>query len=167
MSSTSCNDALLINDDNLMSKLIGFLQILRREKDCRSPSYQIPDDFPHRQTPARIKAGRWFVQEENGRGHDQACRQVQTPTHPSRVGLHKARGGISEIEAFEQGARTPFGHCPREGIKLPEHLYIFITSQRFIDRSILTRQTDMRTYQCCLFHNIHPCNLRAPTVVPD
>src|SRR5260370_37378700 len=132
----------MIDDSNLMGKLSGFVEILRREEDRRALGHQVTDHLPHRESPARIKAGRRLIQEDDWGRHDQAGRQVETPAHASRVRLDEASGSFYEIKAFEQGACSSLCFCTWQVVELPDHLQVFVAGQSFIDGGVLTRQTN-------------------------
>src|SRR2546425_8027417 len=138
----------MIDDGNLMGELIGFFEILGGQKDCRSLGHQATDHLPHSESRARIKAGRWLIEEEDRGRDDQAGRQVETPAHASRVRLDDASGSFYEIKAFEQGARSPLCFCAWQVIELPEHLQIFVAGQDFIDGGVL-RSEERRVGKEC------------------
>src|SRR6266536_6700440 len=51
---TSGDDASLIDDGDLVGKLIGLLQVLRGEQDGGSVGDEGADDLPHAETAARV-----------------------------------------------------------------------------------------------------------------
>src|SRR5206468_11510470 len=53
--------ATMIDDSDLMGKLISFLKILGSQQYCRPIGHQATDDLPHGETPAWIEAGGWFI----------------------------------------------------------------------------------------------------------
>src|SRR5258708_38659226 len=97
----------MVDDKNVMGKLIGFVEILGGQEDRRSVGHQVTDHLPHRESPARIKAGRRLIEEDDWGRHEQAGRQVETPAHASRARLDEAPGSFYEIKAYEQGAPSP------------------------------------------------------------
>jgi hypothetical protein len=53
-------------------------------------------------TAARIKAGGRLVEEDDLGRADQGHRQVETATHPTRIGHRDPVGGIAQLEPLQQ-----------------------------------------------------------------
>jgi hypothetical protein len=85
--------------------MIGFIQVLGGEEDCRTRGGEAADDLLHRQARTRVKPGGRLVQEEHRRRHNQAGREIEAAVHPSRVGLNEARGSLDQVKAFKKSAR--------------------------------------------------------------
>jgi hypothetical protein len=98
----------VIDDDDPIGELVGLIQVLRGQQQRHALGDQPPDHVPHPHPAGRIQTSRRLVEEQHRRAHDQAGGQVQPTAHAAAVGLGHPFGGIEEVKALEQLARS----CP-------------------------------------------------------
>ena len=60
----------LIEDGDVVGKLISFLEVLGREEDGDTALDQLPDDLPHGASTPGVEAGGGLVQEDDLRSSD-------------------------------------------------------------------------------------------------
>ena len=95
----------MVDHGDLVGELVRFFEILRGEQERRPVRDEFADDVPHREAAARIEAGRRFVEEEHRRREDDAGGEVEAAAHAAGIGLRDPRGGVRQVEAFEQFVR--------------------------------------------------------------
>lgn len=76
-----CDDFSLIDHGDVISQPVCFLQILRRQQNCRALIDQPKDYVPQTQPAARVKAGGWLIKKQDLRIDDQRRGEVDAPAH--------------------------------------------------------------------------------------
>ena len=92
----------VVDHGDLVRELIRLFEVLRRQQDRRALAAQVADDLPDLVATPRIETGGRLVEEEQARPGEQAGREVESPSHPARVGLRRPLGGVGELEALQQ-----------------------------------------------------------------
>jgi hypothetical protein len=84
----------VIDDRDLVRELVGFLEVLRRQQDRRALAAQVADDLPDLVPTSRIETRGRLVEEEHARLGEQAGGEVESTSHPARVGLRRPLGRV-------------------------------------------------------------------------
>ncbi len=89
-----------IDHDDLVSEVLGLVHVLGREQHGCAAGDQFLDERPDIVARAWVQTRRRLVEEQDGRPGNQARTDIQTPTHPARVGLDQPVTSVDEIEAL-------------------------------------------------------------------
>lgn len=96
------HDVALVEHRDPLRELVGFIEILSRQKDRDPRRSKLADDLPHRQAAARVQAGRGLIEENDARLTDQCHREIEASPHPARVGRKQLVRGGGEVELLQQ-----------------------------------------------------------------
>ena len=96
------DDQAAVDDHDLVGQLVGLVQVLGRQQQCRAPGDQRADDVPHPQPGPRVQAGGRLVQEQDLGPADQARGQVQTAMHAAGEALGGPVGRLGQVELLQQ-----------------------------------------------------------------
>ena len=148
------DDFAVVQNDELFGQSVSFVEILRREQDGRAPFDKTLDDGPEFLAALRIEAGRWFIKEENGRARYQCRGQVESTSHPTRVGLGDSirRVGQSEILKELVGLRHDVRFV--QVVEQSHHSQILEPGEVFVDGGILTGETDVTAHLVRLLDDV-------------
>ncbi len=135
----------MIDDGDRARKLVGLLQVLRREKDRRALADERSDDLPHAEAASRIQTGRGLVEEEHFWVAAQGARKVEPAAHSARVRLHDAVGRLVQVELLEKVVGAPLRLGFRELVQPGEEDKVLATGQVVVDRGVLARESDDRS----------------------
>jgi hypothetical protein len=136
------DDQAAVDDRDLVSQLIGFIQVLGGEQQRRAAGHQRPDGVPHRQPGPRVQAGGRLVQEQHPGPADQAGGQVEPPLHAAGEVLGGPVGGVGQAELIQQLHRPLAGIRPAQVIQAADDLQVFPAGQLFLDGRGLPGQAD-------------------------
>ena len=81
------DDPAVVDDDDLVGKPVGLVQVLRRQQHRRASGHEGADHLPQLEPASRIQAGGRFVQVEKAGPPDEAGGEIQPAPHPARVVL--------------------------------------------------------------------------------
>ena len=95
-------------------KVIGFVEILRREQHVGAVRRELTNRIPQLDATARIERGRRFVEEQETRRPDEARAEIQAPALPTGVRAHEPIADLGEAQPLEHVAGAPLGRCRRD-----------------------------------------------------
>src|SRR6266540_1567870 len=146
----------VIDDDDLIGQVVGFVQVLGGEQNVGPPV-----DEPAHRVP-QVEAASWIhtrgrlVEQQQPRGADQTRPEVQLTAHAPRVRSHKTVRVLGEAQLLEH--RRAVGAS--RGSVLPEqardHLEVLASGHRRFDRGELTGEPDRRSHGVCLSNHVVP-----------
>ncbi len=126
-----------------MGQLVRLLEVLGGQQDGRAVPDQRADHVPLLPTAPWIEPGRRLVEKEHRWQQNERRRQVEAPSHATRVGFRNSVGGVHQVELAEQLLGAALCVVPRNVIQLPDHLQVFASGQVFVDRDRLAGQADL------------------------
>jgi len=119
----------VIDDDASVGELIGFVETLGRQEQCRAVADQVAQHLSQLDAAARIGPGRRLVEEEHGWMGDQADREVDPAPHPPGVGLDHLPARVGQREPVEHFARARPHDPPRQPIQITDEEKILAAGQ--------------------------------------
>jgi hypothetical protein len=99
--------AAVIDHRQALRQSISLLQILSRQEHGGAVGRDLAHELPHLIATARIETRGGLVEEENLGPRDEAGRDIDATTHPSRVGTHLLPGGVGKGESVQQLGCAP------------------------------------------------------------
>ncbi len=78
------DDFAVVDDADTVGKLLGFLDVMRRQDDRHARLAQGPDDIPKVLAKLYVHAGGWLIEEQNVGLVRQRLRDEITPLHATR-----------------------------------------------------------------------------------
>jgi hypothetical protein len=91
----------VIDDDDLVGQVVGFVEVLRGEQYVGPPLDEPPHRVPEVEAASRIDTGGRLVKQQQPRGSDQACPKVQLSAHAARVRSHQALRVLDQAYLLE------------------------------------------------------------------
>jgi len=93
----------VVNDDDPVGELIGFLEMLSCEQNDRSAGGKLADDLPHPHAASGVETAVVGSARKSTDGRViQTGSEVETAAHPTRVNLQHSVGGLDKVELLEQ-----------------------------------------------------------------
>ena len=88
------DDLAVVNHNDVVSKLVRFIEVLSRQQDRCAIVHELLDHSPQFKSRTRIQTGGWFIQENDGWLGYQTRSKVESATHSTGVRLQWPIGCI-------------------------------------------------------------------------
>ncbi len=109
----------LINDADCV-RAFGFLQIIRRQENCRAAfALHLLNIFPEVASAGGVQANGWLVQEEHLRLANQTADDLEFALHAAGVGLHRIEKFVADAKQVGQLPQLLFLCTRHQSISRP------------------------------------------------
>src|ERR1700722_9724051 len=123
--------------------MVGLVQVLRGEQHVGSCVDKRANRIPQFNPAAWVKTRRRFIQQEQPRGSDETCAEVEAAAHAAGVGAHESVAAIAETELLEHGCSTELGRSTALPEQPRDHLEVLAAGHRRLDGRELASEADL------------------------
>ena len=160
------HDPAVVDDRDLVGKLVGFLQVLGGEQHRGAGRGDLADQLPHLDLAARVHARGGLIEEQQVGGHDQAGPDVEPAAHPGRVANHRTAGRAGQVEGGEQVIGSLFAGGAGQAAQPAEDDQVLIPGQIVIEGGELAGHGHPCPDRIHLAHHVEPQDTGGAAVRP-
>ncbi len=158
------DDPPVVKDRDLVREVVGLVEVLGGEKHGAAVPDHPADHLPDPEPAGRVETGGRLVEEEDGRRHHHAGREVEAPAHAAGVPLGLTVGGVAQFQPLQQGG----GPLPRRGApepaQLADHLEVLPAGEQLVEGGRLGGHPDPPPHLGRLGGDIEARDRRTPLV---
>ncbi len=140
------HDPALVEHCDPIGELVRLVEILGGEQDGHPGRGELADDLPHGEAAAWVQAGGGLVQEDDPGLTDEGHGEIESPSHPARVGRQQLVGGVGEVELLQQFSDPPSSSLAAEVAKIGHQAQILGPGEQVVHGRELSGDPDVRPH---------------------
>src|SRR5579859_2948311 len=161
-------DLAVVDDSDEIGHAIGFVHVVRREKDRHALGrVEILHDRPHLIAALWIEPLRRLVEKQHLGRMKQPARDFQTAPHAAGERLHEIVPPVPQFEQLEQRLAALVAHAPRHMIEHAVDVDVFPRRQLAVEARVLEHDAEPRADLSRLNHRIQAVELERATGRPQ